>query len=299
MTLVLIGINRRHAVQISDRRLVSNGAVVEEEHEKGLLLLAPDARFVVSFTGLARLGRFEMRQWLLEALAEIGSHYRDPTHLIESFTDNLNCKFDSLQGLLRRIPEHMRLLQVGFVGYFDAAESPIGLWAKVTNQRADASIGRFEAQCGQENPEAAGLAMALGLGCTGATTDEDFRQMQTALIDDLPAHALRSIMTRIITKAADGPRANGMIGKQLDYIHLPARRTEPCTSGQETAVAKAAVDMPRTIYIGTGGSIALEELSLSREPGGMPAIVPRVRRNQPCPCGSGQRYRECHGALKW
>jgi preprotein translocase subunit SecA len=25
--------------------------------------------------------------------------------------------------------------------------------------------------------------------------------------------------------------------------------------------------------------------------------VPRVGRNDPCPCGSGLRYKECHGKL--
>src|SRR5215475_3092741 len=26
-------------------------------------------------------------------------------------------------------------------------------------------------------------------------------------------------------------------------------------------------------------------------------LEPGVRRNDPCPCGSGKRYKECHGAL--
>jgi preprotein translocase subunit SecA len=25
--------------------------------------------------------------------------------------------------------------------------------------------------------------------------------------------------------------------------------------------------------------------------------VPRVGRNDPCPCGSGKKYKHCHGAL--
>jgi preprotein translocase subunit SecA len=27
------------------------------------------------------------------------------------------------------------------------------------------------------------------------------------------------------------------------------------------------------------------------------ADVPRVGRNEPCPCGSGKKYKHCHGAL--
>ncbi|MDR2852782.1 MAG: SEC-C domain-containing protein, partial [Burkholderiaceae bacterium] len=27
------------------------------------------------------------------------------------------------------------------------------------------------------------------------------------------------------------------------------------------------------------------------------AAIPRVGRNEPCPCGSGKKYKHCHGAL--
>jgi preprotein translocase subunit SecA len=26
--------------------------------------------------------------------------------------------------------------------------------------------------------------------------------------------------------------------------------------------------------------------------------IPKVRPNDPCPCGSGKRYKKCHGKLK-
>jgi preprotein translocase subunit SecA len=27
-------------------------------------------------------------------------------------------------------------------------------------------------------------------------------------------------------------------------------------------------------------------------------VLPKVGRNEPCPCGSGKKYKQCHGALK-
>jgi len=30
---------------------------------------------------------------------------------------------------------------------------------------------------------------------------------------------------------------------------------------------------------------------------GASAAVPRVGRNDPCPCGSGKKYKQCHGKL--
>ena len=32
------------------------------------------------------------------------------------------------------------------------------------------------------------------------------------------------------------------------------------------------------------------------QPPGAPMVVPQVPKNRPCPCGSGKRYRQCHGS---
>ena len=42
-----------------------------------------------------------------------------------------------------------------------------------------------------------------------------------------------------------------------------------------------------------------EDGSVSQEtdPSTVPTEVPVVGRNDPCPCGSGQKYKHCHGKL--
>jgi preprotein translocase subunit SecA len=30
---------------------------------------------------------------------------------------------------------------------------------------------------------------------------------------------------------------------------------------------------------------------------GTPGMAQRVGRNEPCPCGSGKKFKHCHGAL--
>ena len=39
------------------------------------------------------------------------------------------------------------------------------------------------------------------------------------------------------------------------------------------------------------------DAELVREGGAAVAEVPRVGRNDPCPCGSGKKYKHCHGKL--
>jgi preprotein translocase subunit SecA len=38
-------------------------------------------------------------------------------------------------------------------------------------------------------------------------------------------------------------------------------------------------------------------VSEDRDPVAVADAVPRVGRNDPCPCGSGKKYKHCHGAL--
>jgi preprotein translocase subunit SecA len=38
-------------------------------------------------------------------------------------------------------------------------------------------------------------------------------------------------------------------------------------------------------------------VSQERDPAAAVAEVPRVGRNDPCPCGSGKKYKNCHGQL--
>jgi preprotein translocase subunit SecA len=39
------------------------------------------------------------------------------------------------------------------------------------------------------------------------------------------------------------------------------------------------------------------EVETTTDPATQVADVPRVGRNEPCPCGSGKKYKHCHGAL--
>jgi preprotein translocase subunit SecA len=39
------------------------------------------------------------------------------------------------------------------------------------------------------------------------------------------------------------------------------------------------------------------EVETSVDPATVQVAVPRVGRNEPCPCGSGKKYKQCHGKL--
>ena len=48
----------------------------------------------------------------------------------------------------------------------------------------------------------------------------------------------------------------------------------------------------------TGEVVAvLDEETVRRRAATPGSDVPRVGRNEPCPCGSGKKYKQCHGKL--
>jgi preprotein translocase subunit SecA len=85
----------------------------------------------------------------------------------------------------------------------------------------------------------------------------------------------------------------------------PVRRLEPAAAGIGAAGAAAAADL---LVPGAARRSAPAALRTNRNPDGSaadlenPAPVarahPKVGRNDPCPCGSGKKYKKCHGAFQ-
>src|SRR3984957_11716756 len=70
--------------------------------------------------------------------------------------------------------------------------------------------------------------------------------------------------------------------------HMEAHHLDPATGEDEMALAMAGADTLARAGI-TGGGVAAK-----RDPGN-PASWGKVGRNENCPCGSGKKYKHCHG----
>ena len=74
-------------------------------------------------------------------------------------------------------------------------------------------------------------------------------------------------------------------------FHIQIRREETETAAQNLAQSKKR---PRRMIESGGGSGA--QGSAPEEPHPVRRESPKVGRNDPCPCGSGKKYKKCHGA---
>jgi hypothetical protein len=118
MTLILSLLTPTHALQASDRKIVSirRGEIVEENDQRNKAVLFRD-RWAFGFTGLAELGPDERTDlWLADALSQAdhslppGDH--DPRVLFEAVAQRATTEFQRWE--IRRLPSELR--RHAFVG---------------------------------------------------------------------------------------------------------------------------------------------------------------------------------------
>ena len=101
------------------------------------------------------------------------------------------------------------------------------------------------------------------------------------LLDVVKNEVTRTLMTVRI-------QSNEEIERAAEDMEQRAEQISNITYTAPTETGEAQV-MPESQARGAGAAAALA--------GAAVAEVPRVGRNDPCPCGSGKKYKQCHGAL--
>jgi preprotein translocase subunit SecA len=70
--------------------------------------------------------------------------------------------------------------------------------------------------------------------------------------------------------------------EKTDYSKMRANKEEIDTAGQDYAAKERDRYEP-----GGGGEVAVKQEPIK--------VAPKIGRNDPCPCGSGKKYKHCHG----
>ncbi len=93
-----------------------------------------------------------------------------------------------------------------------------------------------------------------------------------------------------------------LFGQLLDVVKMDVTRvlmTVQIKSQEEAEQAAQAIENQGESFMNVTYTHPNEDGSVAQEtdPATVAAEVPRVGRNDPCPCGSGQKYKNCHGKL--
>ena len=93
-----------------------------------------------------------------------------------------------------------------------------------------------------------------------------------------------------------------LFAQLLDLVKMEVTRllmTVRIQSQEQAAEAAEAIENQASQLSNVTYTHPNEDGSVSQEadPATLAAEVPRVGRNDPCPCGSGKKYKACHGKL--
>ena len=93
-----------------------------------------------------------------------------------------------------------------------------------------------------------------------------------------------------------------LFGQLLDVVKMEVTRillTVRIQTQEQVAEAAEAIEQRATHVSNVTYVHPTEDGGVSAEvdPATGVAEVPRVGRNDPCPCGSGRKYKQCHGKL--
>lgn len=305
MTMILSLANRDNVIQLSDRRLTAQGQVMDEEAGKAGTLFCANGRFSFGFTGIARAAKLEVRRWILDALLESGPTNYMALDVLERFKLKATDFFNTNQTLKRLSPSDKRL-SIMLTGYLYNHNPPMIGCAIVSNYinpsvnlSTLSSWDEFSVSfTSEKKPRKNNISYVQRIGAWPAMNEQDEISVRSMLEDRKPVKAIIEKAVNLMKKMADRPSSSGTIGKQITWIRIPSIISETVESGYHSNIPTHTVFMPSSVIITSDDNrFVYDEPQVSAvDPTTTPPMaVPNVQRNAPCPCGSGKRYKSCHG----
>ena len=108
-------------------------------------------------------------------------------------------------------------------------------------------------------------------------------ELFSQMLDTVKNEVTRVLINVRVQTREQADEAAGSISQQAERVSN-VTYTAPSETGEAQTLPQTPAGSARTVAGAAGAGLAAGE-------------VPRVGRNDPCPCGSGKRYKNCHGAL--
>lgn len=278
MTLLLTMANPKHVVLVSDRRASVNGRIADDEFNKAGVFACSDAVLTYAFTGLARYGSHRTGDWLVDALGDAATPDSRMAPAIRRFADLAEARFE-------RLPVGLAVVLGGY-----AAEDPLPhIWV-VTNiedenlnllAKPTKAFRVFHSR--ERAPSEPGWVLVSGQ--EGAVRDDDLKAIRGLVRKAKPAWG--NLVDRGIVAIRRAAEVEPSVGKECMSVALLPGLV--ATATYHTTKVGLSTHFPDIVNAVDG----------VRMKGGFvqtrsPPVVPKMGRNDPCPCGSGRKYKRCH-----
>lgn len=304
MTLVLACVNSDAAVVVADCLISTGGRPFDDEVTKIALVTFDDARLAMSYTGLASVGlppghrgpapagAFRTIEWLGNSLIDLGAATGMMIPTLGALKDRLDAGFPPIP--LNAVD---RLLIVGFVGYRYEGGRIIKTAGTIGNAvvEGDRWVGGSTFEMWTEEVSAASM---LALGRRRAIVEDTRLRLADLVSARRPALAVAEKATGLIREAARHPAASGSIGDLCMSLVVPADASIPAVSRHHADKVGGVIFQAHSVRVAAGGGLFVLDPSVRGGLPGQPAspiAIPKVSKYAPCPCGSGKKYKWCHG----
>lgn len=302
MTLIFSVGNSDQVIQLSDRRLSSNGKIWTEEANKAAVIHSAHARLALGFTGLAKAPGFDTFSWLLKELHLSAAPDFNISNTINRFVLRISdawCCVDELKNVDSKNME----LSLIFSGYIYPNGEPKLVFCVASNSFDTSSGYRFNAVqntfnvCFYENNDGdKNPVFVRRIGNWRGILSEDELLLREACSRRLPTNAIVEIGVKTVCSIAKRARSSKTIGRKISSIVIPADITKSVHSNYHSAVIKPETYLPDIVYLFSDQQAIIQNISVTPVDADTPPLsVPKVRRKLPCPCGSKLSYRDCHG----
>ena len=305
MTMIVTLGNLDNAILVSDRRLTMPDGSWDDESNKAFFMITQDARVAIGFSGLAGIpsSGFRTRFWLPQTLAEVAA----TDHTLNGILAGLKVRAERDISPLRVTSKR---LSITGVGYYYAVTPPRLIAFRLSNfESADPqpvvsrNTGRDFALWTWVSDEGAAPVRLrhisgwnAGPDETGPAWDEIYEWLRLGK----PSAAIVSRAVRMIRLVSDDKATRGAVGGECMSIVIPSDPARPPISEYHSSGVKTSVYMPGHIEARGGEHgvyvLADTEMGITDSAGKkLASAVPQVPRNRPCPCGSGRKFKYCHG----
>ena len=189
---------------------------------------------------------------------------------------------------------------VVFAGYqYDSSGAPRTFWCTVSNFAEDrfSSVPTFS--IGEEPPPRGVTNYLLAAGAYRSVNAQAMIELGT-LVDGLKSQsAIVGKAVEVLRAAAASPAAANSISSDCVSAVLPSRPELTAQSEFHSAKASNRLLGISSVDVRPGHGLMVLDPSITfgADLTGRPAVVslPKVGRNKPCPCGSGLKFKRCHG----
>lgn len=301
MTLILSLGNPKNVVMFGDRRLTSNGAVVDEDSNKLAVLDCLDSRLAVGYTGLSRIDKFDTRNWLHSAIVKCSPPEFTIGRILERVKLDARETFCTNNVLANSPLEHVAvsILFSGFL-YFENPP-PLG-YALISNfqlhECPPSTNHDFRIkQWTEKRPIDNMPSFVNRVGNISAITTNDVYVLRELMLKDIPRKGIVGKTIEVFRDIGHRPLSGNTIGDNILSLQIPADKSEKVISQYHSTEVEHRTCYADMIFLHPNGQVAIKDISLSAvdKEETQAIVVPKVRRNHPCPCGSGKKYKRCHG----